>query len=103
MLAVYRPRSGRQADLEAETARHVPLLRSLGFATDAPARALRAPDGTIVESFEWESPAAIQQAHEHPDVLAMWARHEECSTYGTLADLPNADAMFAEFELLGTY
>lgn len=103
MLAVYRPKPGREGDLEAEVAGHVPLLRTLGFATDTPARALKASDGTIVESFEWESPEAIQQAHEHPEVLAMWGRYDECSTYGTLGDLPNADAMFPEFELLGTY
>lgn len=103
VLAVYHPKDGKQAELEAEMAGHVPLLRTLGFATDAPSRALKASDGTIVESFEWKSHNAIQQAHQHPDVLDMWGRYDECSTYGTLGDLPNADVMFPEFELLGTY
>lgn len=33
----------------------------------------------------------------------MWGRCAECSDYATLADLPNAAAMLAEFELIGTY
>lgn len=103
VLAVYRPKPGKQAELEAEMVRHVPLLRKLGLATDAPARVLRAPDGTIVESFEWESHDAIRQAHDHPEVLEMWGRYDTCSTYGSLRDLPNADIMFPEFELLGTF
>ena len=41
--------------------------------------------------------------HEHPEVLAMWDRYAACCEYTTLADLPNADAMFPEFELVGSY
>lgn len=103
VLAVYVPKPGQQDALEREMAEHVPLLRRLGLATHAPARALRASDGTIVESFEWVDQAAIDAAHEHPDVLAMWGRYDACSTYGTLADLPNASDLFPSFELLGTY
>ena len=33
----------------------------------------------------------------------MWGRYGSCCDYGTLADLPNAAAMFPEFEHLGTY
>ena len=103
VLAVYRPKHGKQAELEAEMVEHVPTLRRLGLATDAPARALRAPDGTIVESFEWVDQAAIDAAHEHPVVLEMWGRYAEVCDYGTLADLSNAGDLFAAFELLGTY
>ncbi len=103
MLAVYRPKPGCNEALLRETAEHVPLLRRLGLATDHPATALRAPDGTVVELFEWRSADTIAAAHEHPEVLAMWGRYAECSDYATLADLPNAASMFAEFELIGTY
>lgn len=81
----------------------VPLLRRLHLATDHPATVLRAADGTIVELFEWVSAAAMATAHEDPEVLAMWARYAECSDYSTLAELPNAATMFAEFEHVGTY
>ena len=103
VVAVYRPKPGREAMLVAETERHVPLLRELGLATDSPSLVLRASDGSLVEHFEWVSQEAIAQAHEHADVAAMWGRYEECCTYGTLADLPNASALFAEFEYIGSY
>lgn len=103
VLAVYRPLPGHEAELRTEVADHVPLLRRLGLATDRPAVVLAAPDGTLVEHFEWVSHQAIEHAHSNPDVLAMWGRFEGCCTYGTLSGLPNASVMFAEFELVGSY
>ena len=103
VLAVYVPKDGRESDLEAEMVDHVPLLRRLGLATETESKVLRAPDRTIIELFEWADHDAIAAAHENPEVLKMWARYEACCTYGTLADLPNAAVMFAEFELLGSY
>ncbi len=46
---------------------------------------------------------AIDAAHEHPDVIGMWQRYDACCTYGTLADLPHDDALFPEFEFIGSY
>lgn len=103
VLAVYVPKPGRHDDLVAEMVDHVPLLRRLGLATDAPSIVLRAPDGTVVELFEWKDHDAIAAAHEHPEVREMWGRYDDCCTYGTLADLPNVDTMFAEFERMGSY
>jgi len=103
VMAIYRPRDGQQAALEAEMVDHVPLLRRLQLATDTPSRVLRASDGTIIEHFEWRDHDAIAAAHEHPRVLEMWARYDACCEYGTLADLPNATAMFPEFEFIGSY
>ena len=103
VLAVYIPKHDRADDLVANMVEHVPLLRRLGLATDRPSTVLRAADGTIVEHFEWVDRHAIDAAHEHPEVLAMWQRYDACCTYGTLADLPHADALFAEFEFLGSY
>jgi hypothetical protein len=103
VVAVYRPTPGMESELLAETQRHVPLLRELGLATDAPSLVLRASDGALVECFEWVSREAIATAHEHPDVAAMWSRYETCCTYSTLGDLPNSSAMFAEFDYVGTF
>lgn len=103
VAAVYMAKPGRQAELEAEVAAHVPLLRSIGLAEDSPSVALRASDGTIVEIFEWVDHDAIKAAHTHPVVKDMWERFEACSKYGTLAELPNASDLFAEFELLGRF
>ncbi|MEZ5225221.1 MAG: hypothetical protein R2710_00700 [Acidimicrobiales bacterium] len=103
VIAVYRPKPGGQEALEAEVLDHVPLLRRIGLATDTPSLVLRAPDGTIIEHFEWASHDAIEAAHSHPEVLEMWGRYDACCEYGTLADLPNATTMFAEFEYVGRY
>ncbi len=103
VLAIYRPKPGNQAALEAEVSTHVPALRRLGLATAVPSLVLRASDGAIVEHFEWADQAAIDAAHEHPEVQEMWGRFGEICEFGTLADLPNASAMFPEFEYLGTF
>ena len=89
--------------LLAETRDHLPLLRSLGLATDRPSLVLRAPDGSLLEQFEWVSHDAIEAAHEHPEVGAMWSRYEACCTYGTLAGLSNGADLFAEFEYVGHF
>ena len=103
VIVVYTPRPGKQGPLEREVAAHVPTLRRLGLATDEPSLALRSEDGSIVESFEWASRDAMEGAHEHPDVVAMWHRFEVACSYGTLGDLPNANSVFAEFKLLGRF
>ncbi len=103
VVAVYQPKPDQAPTLEAEAANHVPTLRRLGLATDTPALVLRAPDGTLVEHFEWVDQAAIDSAHQHPEVLEMWGRYETCCEFKTLADLPNATQPFAEFELVGIY
>jgi len=103
VLAVYRPTPGQEQRLDDEMVDHVPALRRLGLATSTPSTVLRAPDGTVLEHFEWASRDAIATAHEHPEVLAMWERYEQCCSYGTLADLPNAATLLAEFEFIGSY
>ena len=103
VIAVYRPKPDMQAALEAEMVGHVPLLRRLGLATTTPSLVLRAPDGSILEHFEWVDQASIDKAHSHPEVLSMWERYGACCNFATLADLPNASTMFAEFELIDSY
>ncbi len=103
VIAVYRPKPGADEALLAEVERHVPLLRSLGLATATPSLVLRAPDGTLLEHFEWVSHDAIDTAHGHPEVLAMWERYEACCDYGNLAQLSNAEAPFPEFDCVGTF
>ena len=86
-----------KAVLLALTLEHVPALRRLGFASDRPALAMRAKDGTIVEVFEWND-GAIAKAHEHPDVQAMWGRYATACDYIPLTELAEAKDMFASFE-----
>jgi quinol monooxygenase YgiN len=100
VIACFRPKPGMEAALLAVVREHVPTLRRLGLATARPSLVMRAGDGTIVEAFEWRSREAIDAAHSHPEVLAMWQRFEAACDYTSLGELAEARHPFAEFEVL---
>jgi hypothetical protein len=104
VIVAYRPKPGQGAEemnmLLSELRDHAHLLRSEGLATDRPATLMRAKDGTLVEIFEWASPAAIEQAHANPRVKAMWERFEKVCDYTPLNTLAESRDLFAEFEPL---
>jgi hypothetical protein len=97
VIVAYRPKPGGADGLLGCVREHVPILRGLGFATDRPAQAMRAKDGTIVEVFEWAD-GAVAKAHAHPEVHAMWARFGAVCDIVMLKDLAEAGDMFATFE-----
>jgi len=96
VIVAYKPKPGMEAELLQLTLEHVPLLRQLGLATDRPALAGRAKDGTIVEVFEW-APGAIAKAHTHPEVGKLWTRYNAACEYVPLNTLAEAADMFAGF------
>jgi len=96
VMAMYRPKAGGDAALRAIIARHVPTLRRVHLATDRPVLLLRAADGTYVEIFEWR-PGAAQQAHEHPEVEALWGEMAQVADFVRLADLAEAARPFPHF------
>jgi len=100
VMALFRPKPGMDDALMACMRDHLPILRAQRLATDRPTTVLRAKDGTLVEIFEWVSQAAIDAAHANPAVHALWKRYADCCDYVTLADLPEAHAMFPGFELV---
>lgn len=97
VIACYRPRPGCDAALLAIVNDHVPTLRQLGLATERPHVITKAKDGTIVEVFEWRSAEAIDQAHNHPDVHAMWAKFEEACFYEAPANVEECKQLFPGF------
>jgi quinol monooxygenase YgiN len=96
-IPAYRPKPGKEAELLAIVKQHVPILRQEGLATERPAYAMRAADGTIVEVFEWKSVEAIAAAHKNPTVMAMWERFNDVCEIVKLVDLAESKAMFAGF------
>jgi hypothetical protein len=103
VICCFRPKPGKESELEQVVADHLPVLRSQGFATDRPAVAMRASDGTIVEVFEWVSAEAVAAAHSNPEVGKLWERYFAASTavpYGELAEarelFPNMTALSVE-------
>jgi hypothetical protein len=101
VIACYRPKPDQQERLRGLIAGHVPTLRSLGLVTDRAPIAMEATDGTIVEVFEWASADAIQAAHRHPAVLAMWEEYAAVCDYVPVAQVPEAAQLFSEFTPLG--
>jgi CDGSH-type Zn-finger protein len=100
VIACYRPKPGRSAEVEALTRQHVPLLVREGLAENRPPIAGRAKDGAIVEVFVWKSPEAIAAAHENPAVGALWEKFGEAADFVMTKDLAEAASLFAEFEWL---
>jgi hypothetical protein len=96
VLATYRPKPGGDAALRALIARHVPTLRRVQLATDRPVLLLRAADGTYVEVFEWR-PGGAEQAHDHPEVAALWGEMAQVADFVRLADLAEAAHPFPHF------
>lgn len=98
VVAAYRPKPGREKELEQLVREHVPTLRRLGLATDRKAIAMRALDGTVLEVFEWESRSAIDRAHHDPEVQVLWSRFGAACDYVSLEGVAESKQLFAEFE-----
>jgi hypothetical protein len=94
VVAVYKPRPGKEAELDALIRDHVPRLREVGLVTDREPIAAKASDGTVVEVFEWLSEDAIATAHENPVVTQLWKEFEACCWYETPANVPDLQRMF---------
>lgn len=73
VICTYRVRAEREAEFLALLRRHWQTLHDLGFVTDDRSRVYRSIDAppTYVEVFTWVE-AGFDQAHEHPNVLAIW-------------------------------
>ena len=98
VIAAYRPKAGKQAELEALTLEHHGILMNEGLVTSRKPIVMRSQDGTIVEVFEWVSDTAIDSAHENPAVLKLWGRYEACSEYVALPQLAESKELFATFD-----
>lgn len=86
VLALHRPRPGRETRLRELVARHVPLLRRLGLLAESAAVLMRTAGGTQVEIFRWRSPEAARAAGAQPEVRQLWRDISE------IADSPAIDA-----------
>ncbi len=99
-VAAFTPHPGKEKELLKVIADRLPLLRRLGMATDRKAIDMRSRDGVIIHVSEWTDAAAIDRAHQHPEVHALWARFEACSQYVSLGTLAEAAEDFACFEAI---
>ena len=101
VIAAFKPKPDRQAQLRDVVAKHWGILRAEGLVTDSPRMVMRAGDGTLIEVFEWCSAEAIERAHRNAAVQALWAEFEAVCDYVPLAVLGEAQHPFAEFDAMG--
>ena len=99
MHVVYRPKKGKEKEVEVLVKGHWPALSRAGLVTKDPARVWKASDkrnGSVffVEMFSWRDGAASTTAHHTPAVKAVWGPMEplldglELSQVSTLAASP---------------
>lgn len=101
VIACYRPKPGKAADLKALMKTHLSTLASEGLVSDRASIMMEAADGTVLEVFEWKSAEAIASAHSNPVVHAMWERYAAVSDYVKLTDVAEAGNLFSEFTPYG--
>jgi quinol monooxygenase YgiN len=100
VIVAYKPKEGKQKELEALMQTHIPRLRLENLVTDREPVIIRSEDGTIVEVFEWASKEAIESAHTNPSVLAMWQEFADVCEFLPVSQVQEASQMFSEFEPL---
>ena len=96
VLAVYRPKPGKDAALLEIVKRHLPALRRHGLITNRAPMLLRSKDAYI-EIFEWVSNEAAGKAHTTPQVAEIWAAMGEVAEFPALGELVEAQGRFPHF------
>ena len=77
-LVIYRPKKGKEAEMQALVEKHWPVLDRLGLVTKEPAKIWRATDKQatdsvyFVEIFSWKDAESPSVAHQTPEVMALW-------------------------------
>ena len=97
VFALYRPRDGKDEEFRSVLGLHIPTLRRLGLITDRAEILVKSRNGTYIEIFEWSTPEAAGQAHQHPEVAKVWEAMGQVADLPTLESLDEAKARFPNF------
>ncbi len=93
----YKPKPGKQDELNELMKTHLPILKKEGLVTDRESIIMQAEDGTVIEVFEWKSKQAIEAAHNNPAVLEMWGKYFEVCDFIPAGQVAEFSEMFSEF------
>lgn len=97
---MYRPKEGREAELENSVKLHLGKLLELKLVNEKNSFSGQSTDGTIIEIFEWASSEAKRMAHEHPEVESIWNQIAKICDFPAMKDLPEAHSPFPNFGAL---
>lgn len=83
VICRFRVHADREEEFRDLLRGHWPLLHGLGFVTDEGPEQYRGTDpldgGPVYfEIFSWKSTGAMNHAHEHLEVAAIWRRMRAC-------------------------
>ena len=95
-LVIYRPKKGKEKQLQALVLKHAPVLKGVGLITNELVKVWKATDKrsgdvAFVEIFQWKSEKASEVAHQTPEVMAVW------EPMGAVLE----ELKFSKLELLG--
>jgi heme-degrading monooxygenase HmoA len=99
-LSAYRPFAGKGDELEAVFAEELATLRGRGHVTERRAPIVRTDTGEYLVVLEWSSEHAVGDAHEDPEVLALWERKEQLAEYIPPSELAGSDVPFARWTIV---
>lgn len=100
VIACYKPRQGKEKDLEILSRSHISRLKTEGLVTERQPILMKSEDGSIIEVFEWKSKKAIEEAHTNPEVQKIWAEYAEICDFAKPTDIQEFSMLFSEFEPL---
>lgn len=93
----YKPKEGKESELEELMKTHLPILRSEGLVSDRESIIMRSEDGTIIEVFEWASKEALESAHNNAKVQELWQAYSLICDYVPVSQVAEFSSMFSEF------
>jgi hypothetical protein len=99
-LSAYRPLTGKSHELRAFFAEELATLRRRGHVTERRAPVIRTAAGEYLVVLEWSSEHAVADAHEDPEILALWARKEQLAEYVPPRQLAGSDVPFARWTIV---
>ena len=99
-IAAFKAKPGKDAELIKVIDDRLPVLRRLGLSTDRAEIRCRSKDGVVITISEWTDQAAIDRAHQTPEVLALWGRFAACCEWLKLDSIDECREDFATFEAM---
>jgi quinol monooxygenase YgiN len=97
VIVVYRPKRGKEHELEELLKEHMPILRKENLVTERKPYVMKSSEGVFVEVFEWKSKEAIKQSHTNMEVAKLWERFGKVCEYDTAVNVREFHDLFSEF------
>ncbi len=102
VIAMYRPKAGKEKQLNELVTKHFPTLKEYGLTSGRDPYLGKSEDGTVLEIFEWKDVLSSKKAHDHPAVAKIWEAMAMVCDFGRLDQLPEAKNMFPHFAPFGS-